>query len=58
MSNKPITKCGSSAYYLTKKQLRDLRIVCKYTRLSFHAMAARPEIAKQLINDYLNSARG
>ena len=44
-------------YYLSKTELDNLRLVCKYTKLSFHAMAARPEVAKQLIREQLAPAK-
>lgn len=39
-------------YNLTPSELTKLRAICKVTKLSFYAMAARPEKAKELIEKY------
>jgi len=39
-------------YYLTSSELTKLRAICKVTKLSFNAMAARPKVAKELIDKY------
>ena len=47
----------SIKYNITSTEQKKLRIVCKYTRLSFPAMAARPKIARELIAKYYDTAR-
>jgi len=39
-------------YNLTQSELTKLRAICKVTKLSFHAMAARPRVARELIDKY------
>ena len=39
------------AYYLTKAEMKELKRRCKKANLSFHAMAARPKVAKEILND-------
>jgi ribosomal protein S9 len=39
-------------YLLTKAEQKELRAACNYMGLSFHAQAARPAIARQLIRQY------
>ena len=43
--------------YLNKAELSNLRKVCKYTKLSYQAMAARPEVARKLIREHLATAQ-
>jgi len=38
-------------YLLTKAELRELKRRCKKANLSFHAMAARPKVARELLKD-------
>ena len=45
------TKVGSAVYYLTSAELKDLKRRCKMAKLSFHAIAARPKVAKQILSD-------
>ena len=47
----------TTKYNLTAKEQYQLRIVCNYTRLSFHAMAARPIVARGLIAEHYPVAR-
>lgn len=49
---------GNGCYsYLSKAELRQLRLVCRFTRLPFQAQAARPNVARELIREYLDEAR-
>jgi hypothetical protein len=55
--NKP-NHIGAGLYsYLSKTELRQLRLVCRFTRLGFEALAARPEVARKLIEKHLSNAR-
>ena len=39
-------------YNLTKSELRDVKKACAYFKLHWEVIAARPVIARQLINEY------
>ena len=39
-------------YNLTQSELTKLRAICKVTKLAFPAMAARPKVARELIDKY------
>lgn len=39
-------------FNLTQSELTKLRAICKVTKLSFNAMAARPRVARELISKY------
>ena len=43
-------------YNLSVLQQRHLRLVCKHCNLSFHAMAARPKVALELIRAHLTQS--
>ncbi len=45
------TKVGSAAYYLNSAELKELKRRCKLAKLSFHAIAARPKVAKEILKD-------
>ena len=42
---------------LSKQEQNDLTVVCEHTKLHFHAMAARPKVARELIRDHLADAK-
>ena len=44
-------------FNLSKTEMRDLRIVCRYCSLPVAAMAARPVKARELIAKHLESAK-
>jgi hypothetical protein len=43
-------------YNLTAKELRQIKVVAKYARLQWQSLAARPEIAKDMIRKYYVNA--
>lgn len=45
------TKVSSAVYYLSSAELRELKRRCKLAKLSFHAIAARPKVAREILSD-------
>ena len=44
-------------FNITAAEQRKLKVVCWWTGLSFNAMAARPQIARELIATHYDTAR-
>ena len=45
------TKVSAAVYYLSSAELRELKRRCKLAKLSFHAIAARPKVAREIFSD-------
>jgi hypothetical protein len=46
------TKCGTELFNLTPDELRDLKRACKAFNLRWRSLAARPTIARRLVDQF------